>query len=56
MNNGVPEFLMSDFKKNTDLRTGVVFYSEKARASFEEFKAKHNVTVAEDNIFVASPN
>ncbi|MBQ8886097.1 MAG: hypothetical protein IJY61_00155 [Candidatus Gastranaerophilales bacterium] len=53
---GVPEFLMSDFAKNTDLTTGIVYDSEKARTSFEEFKTKHNVTVAEGNIFVASPN
>ena len=53
---GVPEFLMSDFAKNTDLNTGIVFDSEKARTSFEAFKEKHNVTVAEGNIFVASPN
>ena len=53
---GVPEFLMSDFAKNTDLETGIVYDSEKARASFEEFKAKHNIEVAHGNIFVASPN
>ena len=53
---GVPEFVMSDFAKNTDLETGIVFDSEKARTSFEAFKEKHNVTIAEGNIFVASPN
>ena len=44
------------FAKNTDLETGIVFDSEKARTSFEAFKEKHNVTIAEGNIFVASPN
>lgn len=53
---GVPEFVMSDFAKNTDLTTGIVYDSQKARDSFEEFKAKHNVEIAEGNIFVASPN
>lgn len=53
---GVPEFVMNDFAKNTDLRTGIVYDSQKARDSFEEFKAKHNVEIAEGNIFVASPN
>lgn len=53
---GVPEFVMSDFAKNTDLSTGIVYDSAKARESFEEFKAKHNVEIAEGNIFVASPN
>lgn len=53
---GVPEFVMSDFAKNTDLTTGIVYDSQKARDSFEEFKTKHNVEIAEGNIFVASPN
>ena len=53
---GVPEFVMSDFSKNTDLETGIVFDSKKARTSFEAFKEKHNIEIAQGNIFVASPN
>lgn len=51
---GVPEFVMNDFSKNTDLSTGIVYDSQQARESFEQFKEKHNVEVAEGNIFVAS--
>ena len=50
---GVPEFVMKDFARNTDLNTGIVFDSAKARNVFGDFKAKYNVEVAEGNIFVA---
>ena len=53
---GVPEFLMQDFAKNTDLETGIVYDSEKARNAFATFCEKYNVDFAEGNIFVASPN
>ena len=53
---GVPEFVMSDFAKNTDLNKGIVYDSQKARDVFGEFKTKYNVDIAEGNIFVASPN
>ena len=53
---GIPEFLMNDFANNTDLQTGIVYDSEKARNSFSEFCKKYNVDFAEGNIFVASPN
>lgn len=53
---GVPEFVMNDFAKNTDLETGIVYDSEKARESFSEFCEKYDVEFAEGNIFVASPN
>ena len=38
---------------NTDLNTGIVYDSAKARNVFGDFKAKYNVEVAEGNIFVA---
>ena len=53
---GVPEFLMQDFAKNTDLETGIVYDSQKARDGFSAFCEKYNVDFAEGNIFVASPN
>lgn len=53
---GVPEFLMQDFAKNTDLETGIVYDSEQARDGFSAFCEKYNVDFAEGNIFVASPN
>ena len=53
---GVPEFVMSDFADNTDLNSGMVFDSAKAKDVFQDFKAKYNVKVSEGNIFVASPN
>ena len=53
---GVPEFVMSDFAKNTDSETGIVYDSQKARDVFGDFKTKFNVEVAHGNIFVASPN
>lgn len=53
---GVPEFVMNDFAKNTDLETGIVYDSEKARESFSEFCEKYDVEFAEGNIFVASQN
>ena len=53
---GVPEFVMSDFAKNTDSQTGIVYDSQRAKDVFGEFKTKYNVEVAHGNIFVASPN
>ena len=53
---GVPEFVMSDFAKNTDSETGIVYDSQKSRDVFGDFKTKYNVEVAHGNIFVASPN
>lgn len=50
---GVPEFVMNDFANNTDLETGIVYDSQKARASFENFCEKFDVKNAAGNIFVA---
>ena len=47
---------MQDFAKNTDLETGIVYDSQKARDGFSAFCEKYNVDFAEGNIFVASPN
>ncbi|MCD7781027.1 MAG: hypothetical protein LUH05_10210, partial [Candidatus Gastranaerophilales bacterium] len=49
---GVPEFVMQDFVKNTDLDTGIVYSDETARESFDNFKEKYNVETAHGNIFV----
>ncbi len=51
---GVPEFVMSDFAANTDLESGIVFDSEQARNSFNDFCSKYEVQSARGNIFVAS--
>ena len=45
---GVPEFVMSDFADNTDLNTGIVFDSSKAKDSFDAFKEKYGVK----NVFI----
>ncbi len=50
---GIPEFLMSDFSKNTDLTTGIVYDSPEAKDSFGNFCEKYNVQEVEGNIFVA---
>ena len=51
---GVPEFVMRDFAANTDLESGIVFDSEQARNSFNDFCSKYEVQSARGNIFVAS--
>ena len=44
---------MSDFSKNTDLTTGIVYDSPEAKDSFGNFCANYNVQEVEGNIFVA---
>lgn len=50
---GIPEFVMKDFASNTDLKTGIIYDSQKAKDSFEAFCSKYHVKSAEGNIFVA---
>ncbi len=50
---GMPEFVLNDFAKNTDLESGIVYDSPKARESLESFKEKYNVQSVRGNIFVA---
>ena len=50
---GIPEFVMADFAENADPETGIVYDSKEAKAGFDAFCEKHNVKVAEGNIFVA---
>lgn len=50
---GIPEFVMADFAENADPETGIVYDSKEAKTGFDAFCEKHNVKVAEGNIFVA---
>ncbi len=49
---GVPEFVMSDFSKNTDLDTGIVYSDKTSKEVLENFKQKYNVKKAEGNIYI----
>lgn len=49
---GVPTFVLEDFKKNTDLSTGVVYQSERARTNFNAFQKATGATI-QGNIYVA---
>lgn len=49
---GVPHFVLEDFKKNSDLVTGIVFDSPKSRKALDAFKEKYEVSYAMGNIFV----
>lgn len=49
---GVPKFVLEDFKKNTDLETGIVCDSPKSKAALEKFKEKYGINNIEGNIYV----
>ncbi len=49
---GVPEFVMQDFSKNTDLVTGIVYSGSSSKDAFQDFIDKYNVQRAYGNIFV----
>ena len=49
---GMPEFVLKDFKKNSDLETGIVYGSNNSHWDFELFKEKYHVSSARGNIFV----
>ena len=49
---GVPEFVLKDFTKNTDLNSGVVFQSDFARSNFQNFANKIGLSSILGNIYV----
>lgn len=49
---GMPEFVLKDFVKNTNLEKGIVFDSQKARTSLDNFESTYNANVS-GNIYVA---
>ena len=49
---GMPEFVLNDFKKNTDLETGIVYGSNNSHWDFELFKERYHVSSARGNIFL----
>ena len=42
---GMPEFVLNDFVKNTDLERGIVFDSQEARTALHNFEDKYNAKV-----------
>ena len=50
---GMPEFVLEDFAKNTDLETGIVYDSPRAREALDSFSEKYDVQSVRGNIFVA---
>ncbi len=50
---GVPEFVLKDFTKNTDLENGIVYQSSNARNNFNAFKKAVNAKSITGNIYVA---
>ena len=49
---GLPEFVLQDFANNTDLETGVVFDSQRARQAVAEFAQKYELNTMRGNMFV----
>lgn len=49
---GLPEFLLNDAVKHTDLETSVVSMSDEAIEKLEKFKEKYGVTELEGNVIV----
>lgn len=49
---GIPQFVLDDFEKNTDLETSIVYSNPKSREKFENFKKGFGVMEAKGNIFV----
>lgn len=49
---GLPEFMMQDFAKNSDLESGIVYRSDKAKDIFNTFKEAFGVEEAKGNIYV----
>ncbi len=49
---GVPSFVLEDFSKNTDLKTGVVYQSDSARGNFNNFANKVDLKEMNGNIYV----
>ena len=49
---GVPEFVLKDFTKNTDLNSGVVFQSDDARNNFQNFATNLGLSSLIGNIYV----
>lgn len=50
---GVPEFVLKDFAKNTDLESGIVYQSSTAKDNFNAFKKAVNAKSIMGNIYVA---
>ncbi len=49
---GMPEFVLKDFQKNTDMQTGIVYGSDESRNAMNNFKQKYEAYTAYGNIFV----
>ena len=49
---GVPEFVLNDFTKNADLKSGVVYQSDLAKKHFQNFTDKVDVKSLVGNVYV----
>ena len=49
---GADPKVLTDFAKNTDLETGIVFHSKEARQALSNFATEKNITEIKGNIYV----